>query len=73
MTNINYGWQKATLLFLALVVGGIAEADPFPFPHAAQWQVACSIAYKAFAGSFLWLLQPPQPKNSGTEPEEPQQ
>lgn len=70
MKTINYGWQKAALLFLALVVGGIAEANPFPFPHAEQWQAACKIAYTAFAGSFLWLLQPPQPKNSGENPEE---
>jgi hypothetical protein len=55
------GW-KAGLLFVGLILKGLALQEPLPFEWGVQAKAVAGITWPAFDGSFLWLLKPPTQK-----------
>lgn len=57
--SVEWPLQKAGLLFVGLLLKGVATAEPLPFAWGATAKAVAGIVWPAFDGAFLWLLRPP--------------
>lgn len=73
--TVQWGPAKAVLLFLGLICKGLAIAEPLPVPCGDLVKGVAGVVWVAFDGAFMWLLQPPVPRNdlSGDAGQEGQQ
>jgi hypothetical protein len=60
--TVEWGWQKAVLLFLGLLTKALAANPPLPVAHGELIQVLSQKVWFAFDGAFLYLLRPPAQK-----------
>lgn len=60
--QVDWGFTKATLLFLGLVTFELSNHAPLSFSFGLQLKEACEVMWPAFSGSFIYLLKPPTQK-----------
>lgn len=65
--KVEWGGLKMTLLFLGLVLKGLAVSPPLDVPEGALVRDVAGIVWPAVDGSFFYLLKPPSKEKKEDE------
>jgi hypothetical protein len=69
--RVDWAWPKAVLLFVGLLLKGLAMGDPLAIEYGPLIKQISSVVWMAFDGAFLWLLAPPKSNRQARDEEQP--